>query len=163
MLRILLIVFALLCAGAMSQFPEFFQQYKQRLGGTLDEINRQVEALDVRAAENDMGRYDYIRRFQANEDPIIKGEGDAMVDMLSRQVRYQDALDRFRAAPWYMQAIEVAFHLEPDIAEQTLKDFVPAVPLSVSGGAHAFFGFFFGYLLPLCIRALFPRRVARAA
>jgi len=57
-----------------------------------------------------------------------------------------------------MQAIETAFHLEPDIAEQTLKDFVPAIPLSVSGGAHAFFGFFFGYLIPLCLRALFPRK-----
>ena len=163
MLRILLIVFSLACAGAMSQFPEFFQQYTQRLGGTLDELNRQVEALDVRAQENGLGRFDYVRRFQSNEDPIIQGEGDAMIDMLARQVRLQMILDRLRAAPWYMHAIETVFHLEPDIAEQTLKDFVPAIPLSVSGGAHAFFGFFFGYLLPLCIRSLFPRKVIQAA
>lgn len=163
MFRIVLIVFALLCAGAMSQFPEFYQQYKQRMGGALDELNRQVEALDARASERDLNRFDYIRRFELNEDPVIQGEGQAMVETLGRQKRFQESMDRLMAAPWYMQSIETLFHLEPDIAIETAKAFVPAIPLSVSGGAHAFLGFFFGYLLPLCARALFPRTVLRRA
>lgn len=163
MLRIILIVFALVCAGAMSQFPEFFQQYKQRMGGALDEVNRQVEALDARAAEINLDRFDYIRRFLNSTDSVIQGEGDAMVAVLVRQTRYAKILARFEAAPWYMQAAELVFHFETDIAENALKEFVPAVPLSLSGGAHALFGFLFGYLLPLCLRAFFPRRAPQMA
>ena len=60
-----------------------------------------------------------------------------------------------------MILIEIAFHLDPKIAENTALAYEPAVPLSISGGAHAFLGFFFGYLFPSGIRSLFPRTVVR--
>jgi hypothetical protein len=163
MLRAVHIVFALLCAAAMSQFPAFHQQYLQRLGGTLDELNRQIDGLDQRAAEQGMDRFDYIRRFQANEDSLVRGEGDAMLATVARRERVAEALKRLRDAPWYMMLVEVAFHLEPDVAANTAKDFVPAVPLSLAGGAHAFLGLLIGWLLPPTVRSFFPRRVLKSA
>ena len=109
MLRSLHLAFALLCAALGSQLPAFHDQYLQRVGGALDEVNQQIEA------------------------------------------RLQDV-------SWYMLAVEMVFHLEPDIALNTAKNFGPAVPLSISGLAHAFFGFFFGCLIPSAIRSLFPRK-----
>lgn len=163
MLKKLHLLFALLCAAAMSQFPEFHQQYTQRLGGALDELTLQLDDLDRRAEAAGMGRFDYVRHFQNNSDEVVRGEGDAMMNMLSRHSRLSKAYQRLEEAPWYMSFIETAFHLEPDLAENTMMSFVPAIPLSISGGAHAFFGFFFGYLIPAFLRSLFPRRVPKTA
>lgn len=162
-LKTLHLVFALACAAAMSQFPAYYDQYTQRLGGALDELSAQIAGLDARAAAAGLDRYDYIRRFEANDDAVVRGEGVAMIETLARHKRLRDAYARLRAAPWYATTVELAFHLEPDIARNAFRDFVPAVPLSVSGGAHAFLGFFFGYLIPAAIRSLFPRRVPREA
>ncbi len=175
MLKKLHIVFALLCAVAMSQFPEFHQQYTQRIGGALDELTLQVAALDERARNAGMDRYDYVRHFQNNSDNIVKGEGDAMLATLSRQQRLAIAYDRLTEAPWYMIVVETAFqmeggfddetafHLEPDVAANTAQVFVPAVPISFSGAVHTFAGFLIGYLLPAMLGSLVPRRRSRAA
>jgi hypothetical protein len=163
MLKKLHIVFALLCAVAMSQFPEFHQQYTQRIGGALDELTLQVAALDERARNAGMDRYDYVRHFQNNSDNIVKGEGNAMLATLSRQQRLAIAYDRLTEAPWYMIVVETAFHLEPDVAANTAQVFVPAVPISFSGAVHTFAGFLIGYLLPAMLGSLVPRRRSRAA
>lgn len=163
MLRAVHLIFALLCAIAMSQFPAFHQQYLQRVGGALDELNRQVGDMDQRAAAQNMDRFDYIRHFQSNDDGVIQAEGDAMLAMIARRERMTDALERLRNASWYTMLVEVAFHLEPDIATNTAKDFIPAVPLSLAGGAHAFLGFLIGWLLPPTVRSFFPRRATRGA
>ena len=86
MLRAIHILFALICAVLLSQAPSFYQQYLQRLGGALDELTVQVEALDARAMDAGMERYQYIRHFQGNDDAVIQGEGDAMVALVSRHV-----------------------------------------------------------------------------
>ena len=158
MLRSLHIAFALLCAALGSQLPAFHDQYLQRVGGALDELSQQIEALDARAQEAGLQRYDYIRRFYDNSDTVIQGEGTAMLATIARQKRLQEVETRLKDVSWYMLAVELVFHLEPDIALNTAKNFTPAIPLSISGFAHAFFGFFFGYLIPSAIRSLFPRK-----
>lgn len=162
-LKALHLIFALACAVAMSQFPAYYDQYTQRLGGALDEVSARIAGLDARAAAAGLDRYDYIRRFEANDDEVVRGEAVAMIDTLARHKRLRDAYSRLRAAPWYATTVELAFHLEPDIARNALRDFAPALPLSVSGGAHAFLGFFFGYLIPAGLRSLLPKRSVREA
>ncbi|MDW3206010.1 MAG: DUF2937 family protein [Alphaproteobacteria bacterium] len=163
MLKKLHILFALLFAVAMSQFPEFHQQYTQRVGGALDELTLQIAALDERAEKAGMDRYDYVRHFQSNPDDIVRGEGDAMLATLARRQRLEAAYQRLIDAPWYMIVLETAFHLEPDIATNTAKAFVPAVPISFSGAVHTFAGFMIGYLLPAALGSLLPWRRVREA
>jgi hypothetical protein len=157
--RWILVGFAVAVALVCSQFPAYRQDYLQRLGGALDEVTRQVQALDARAAAADLERYAYVRRLTGNPDPVVAREGEALVDLLARQQRLIRAQAELEAAPIYYQAIQVALHLEPDIAAAAFQDFEPAAPLSLSGGFHAFVGFFLGLLLPQGLRRLFPRRV----
>lgn len=159
MKRYFLFAFALLVALAASQVPEFRQQYLQRLGGALDEVTRQVAALDARAQAAEMERYAYLRRLLNNPDPIVVREGEALLDLVSRKQRLEAAIARIDAAPAYLHVVEIAFNLEPDVAAATLERFVPAAPLSLSGLFHAFVGFFVGLLAPMGVRRLFPRRV----
>lgn len=159
MARPVLIAFAVLLAALLSQFPAFRDAYMQRIGGALDEVTRQVSALDDRAAAAALDRYAYVRRLTGNPDPVVAREGEALVDLLSRQQRLTAAREAIRAAPVHLQAIEILFRLEPDIAQAALAEFQPAIPLSLSAAFHAFVGFLIGLFLPMGVRRLFPRRV----
>src|SRR3546814_16415972 len=91
--RLLLLACMLVGAVLLSQFPEFFQQYMQRLGGRLDEIDLQVAQLDERAAAAGLDRYDYTRKFIGNGDPVIRREGRHLVGLGGRQVVLSRAYD----------------------------------------------------------------------
>ncbi len=158
MLRGLLVIFAVLCACAMSQFPEFHQQYMQRVGGAYDELSRQVAGLDERAAAAEMNRYPYIRRLIDNNDEVVRREGEALLAMVGRHKRLENLLKDMETTPGYLLAVKTVGYLEADIAQEALKAYKPALPLTVSGAGHAFGGFLFGYLLPLLLRLLVPRR-----
>ena len=68
MRRWIFIGFGLICAAALTQVPTFHQQYLQRLGGHVDELARQVAALDERAEKVGTDRYGYIRDFVGNQN-----------------------------------------------------------------------------------------------
>ncbi len=59
------LAFGLLGGLVASQAPEFAQQYRQRLGGAIDELNRVVDALrrDARATgQSRTARSDQLRQ-----------------------------------------------------------------------------------------------------
>ncbi|RED51300.1 DUF2937 family protein [Aestuariispira insulae] len=147
-----------LFAIALSQFPEFQQQYKQRLGGTLDELNRQVAALDIRASDAGMERYDYIRHFLDNSDMVIQSEGQNLSNMLGRRVSVQKAIDEMDNARAHELLFTMLLRLDTATAQATLENYRPAIPVTVSGFVHALFGFVVGYLLIGYVSLLVPRR-----
>lgn len=158
MARYILIAFAILCAAVASQAPHYQQQYLQRLGGALDEIDRQIAALDARADAAGMERYPYIRRLMRNDDEIVRAEAEALVDMLGRRKRLATAKAAIESAPVYGQALQLVWRLDGEIARRAAAAFEPGLPLSLSGAFHAFVGFFLGLFAPLGLRTLLPRR-----
>lgn len=162
LLRILTLVMGILGAAALSQAPEFAQQYLQRLAGTADILTEQVAALDARASARNMNRYDYIRRFLANGDPAIRAEGMALSDLLARERDTRAALAALRDAPPLLMAWTAFGHLDPVIAWRTLDDFKPALPLTAAGALHAAAGFLgLASLFRLLVFLLRPRRRLR--
>ena len=151
----------LVCGALLSQFPEFHQQYIQRMGGTLDELDNQVEALGGRASDADMELYQYVRRFLDNEDELIQAEGQHMLDMLSRRKRLENALEEIKNAPGYLVAVTVLIHLDRDLAQATLAEYKPALPLTVNGAFYTLAGFLIGYIGMGLLSTLLPRRELR--
>ena len=56
MRRTVAIVGGAALAVVLSQFPEYAQQYTQRLGGAVDELRRQTQSFDQDAAEGGLTR-----------------------------------------------------------------------------------------------------------
>lgn len=160
--RLLLIVCMSAGAILLSQFPEFFQQYLQRLGGRLDEINLQVAQLDERAAAAGLDRYDYIRKFIGNGDPVIRREGRHLVDLVGRQVVLSQAYDALENAPPPMWAVRFAQHYDQNTAAAAMRIYRPAVSLSVEGAVYAAVGLLLGALVFVVLSTLVPRRRARS-
>src|ERR687893_2800362 len=79
---------------AASQGPEFAQQYRQRLGGGIDELRRVVQRFEADAGANGHSREGAIDRLKTNPDNLVSRQGDAMrgnVERLERLERHRQA------------------------------------------------------------------------
>ncbi|MEF2547859.1 DUF2937 family protein [Aurantimonas sp. E1-2-R+4] len=79
-------VFAALLTGTVfSQSVEFTQQYLQRLGGAVDEIEMVVARFDAGAARAGVSRDAALKRLRGNSDPLAARQGeDAAATILYR-------------------------------------------------------------------------------
>lgn len=68
-LRRIALGFALFCGLIASQLPEFAQQYRQRLGGAIDELTAIVDQFAAEAASQGMDASKAIAQLEANTIP----------------------------------------------------------------------------------------------
>jgi hypothetical protein len=88
----------LLFALIGTQGPEFSQQYRQRLGGALDELKRVVAAFNADAAKQSITPVEAIARLEGNPDPLAQARGAAIETDIVRRDKLQSALDAMQNA-----------------------------------------------------------------
>jgi Protein of unknown function (DUF2937) len=133
-----------LCAALASQAPEFAQQYSQRLGGAVEELRAVVSHFDQDAVKNGLDRANGLNRLAQSADPFIVARSQSMRTTIER---FQ-SLDRQQIA---MNAPDVLTRVgamvkdyDGKIARDAVKDFKPALPLTLEGLFFASIGFFGG-------------------
>ncbi|WP_147125597.1 DUF2937 family protein [Shimia ponticola] len=143
MLRILAMVSGLVGAAGLSQFPEFSQQYLQRLAGKVDQLGEQVSSVEASALALDMTREEYLADLalsRSGAQASEKAEGEiALFDRLS------PALERLRESNAYERLIRAHQAIDLDLAGRTLEDYKPALPLTAEGAVFSAVGFFAGW------------------
>jgi hypothetical protein len=131
----------------LSQFPEYAQQYTQRLGGAVDELRIITAEFDSAATAAGLSRDQAIERYTATQDSFVAGRGQSMAYTFRRyellrttlaEIEGQNAWERFQSLPRYF---------DTDIGGRTLDNYKPAVPVTIEGFAYAGAGFLIGYLL----------------
>src|ERR687890_2919649 len=78
-----------------SQGPEVAQQYRQRLGGAIDELRRVAQRFEADAGANGHSRDTAVDRLRTNPDNLVSRQGDAMranIERLDRLERQRQAL-----------------------------------------------------------------------
>jgi hypothetical protein len=134
-------------AVTLSQFPEYAQQYTQRLGGAVDELRVITEDFDRAAVAGGLDRPAALERYNASNDQFLAGRGTSMTATFQRydnlsatlaRIEDADAIERFQALPAY---------LDSDIGQRTLENYRPAVPVTMEGILYAGGGFMLGYLV----------------
>ena len=161
-MRILAMAGGIAGAVACSQFPEFSQQYVQRLSGAADELRAVTIAFDTAAKVGGLTREDALAELQGT------GFGDRFsADMRTRIYRYErlnaDYQALASAAPLQRLARVWRFR-DPDLVQRTWGDFQPAVPVTSEGLIFAGLGYAGGWLLvTLVLGALVGRRRLRRA
>ena len=158
--RIALFV-ALLSGLFTSQMPEFAQQYRQRLGGAIDEIRRMIGDFDADVARVGLSRDQGIERLKANGDPLVRGRGEHIESDIVRADRFEKQLQAYAEAGPFRRLGLFASEFEPDIARRALAQFEPAVPVTSEGLVSAIGGFFAGWFLFRLVSAPLQRRKRR--
>ena len=121
-----------LIAGLLgSQGPEFAQQYRQRIGGALDELRLIVTQFDDETAKENLTRSEGLRRLQTNSDALARQRGEDMTAIIARADRLQEQLSAMSSAGPLLRLYVMAKDFDPQIAWRTLDNFEPATPLTL--------------------------------
>ncbi len=134
-------------ALVLSQFPEYAQQYTQRLGGAVDELRVITEDFDRAALAGGLDRTAALQRYNASNDDFLAGRGMSMTATFQRyevlsttlaRIENAGAVERFQSLPAF---------LDSDIGGRTLESYRPAIPVTMEGILYAGGGFILGYLV----------------
>jgi Protein of unknown function (DUF2937) len=154
--RRLALAIGLLCGLIGTQGPEFSQQYRQRLGGALDELKRIVAAFDAEAASQSLTPAEGVARLKDNSDPLARERGGAVEDDIAREARLERAIAEMHGAGPLRRLVLMAADFDAPTARQTLQDFEPAVPVTsealIVGAITAFVGWVATHLFAWPIR-----------
>ncbi len=88
--RRLALAIAVLAGLIGSQGPEFAQQYRQRLGGALEELNRIVSEFDAEVRGQGLTRAEGLKRLEDNGDPLAREPGQDMTEAIERASRLNE-------------------------------------------------------------------------
>ena len=150
------------------QGPEFAQQYRQRLAGAIDELQRVVADFDAEAAQHSLSPEQAVARLQGNADPLARERGDAAAADQARLARLrQDFADMSDGAPVSRLRTFVT-DFDAETASRTLADYEPAAPTTyeafIVGGVAGALGWALTHLTAWPIRRSFKRgKAAREA
>ena len=129
-----LLVCAVVAGGLV---PGFIAQYRQRLGGRLDQALLDLSPwrqIADRYFHGDLGSL--IQYHLASKDPTFHAEG-AAIRSLAQSVQHLQSEVAALHGSLLQQAVYLALHMDPGIARATLSDWVPTFGLSLEGLAFA--------------------------
>lgn len=160
MRRIASLISGLALALVLSQGPEFAQQYRQRLGGAIDELRLITMTFDAAASRAGLTRQAALARYEATPDAFVSGQGADMRANFTRLDRLQASLAAFERAGPFESLELLGDNYDPAIGRRVLHSFRPAVPATPEGLALAGAGLGIGYGLAAAFLA-FGARLAR--
>ncbi|NVO23418.1 DUF2937 family protein [Donghicola mangrovi] len=152
-LRVVVVSVSLLTGAGLSQFPEFSQQYLQRLGGAVDALEQVVSDFDHSAAAVGLSRHKALD--EMNGSPFLQRR---QADLRRTILRYEELLNAYtalRSGGPFTRFYEIEHLQDPQILQGTWDDFQPALPLTFEGLFFALFGFGAGYGVMKTVAKLF--------
>jgi hypothetical protein len=164
-IRRIALFFAMVSGLLTTQMPEYWQQYRQRLEGAIDELSAIVAKFDSDSAAQGMSEAGGIAHLEESEDPLTRTRGEAMAHIVARLDRLKRADSAFNEKNIPEKWWTLATTFDPSIASRAYQTYQPAVPTNAEGFIAGVIGFFVGgglvHLLGLPIRyrhKIFKRR-----
>jgi Protein of unknown function (DUF2937) len=144
----LLLVCAVVAGGLV---PGFIAQYRQRLGGRLDQARLDLEPWQKLADQFHQGDIQKLIQYHlVSGDAKFHAEGAVIRSLLETVHHLQSAVDALHGS-LFRQAAYLALHADPGLARATFDDWVPTFAFSVEG---IVFALAFGAVLWLLFQAV---------
>ena len=138
---------AVLGAAVLAQFPEFYQQYLQRLGGRLDQARIDMERLLSDAAILGRTLEAYLEELLESGTQAARQAARRELERVENADQLQSAYETLSQAGPLERPLALARHLDPDLAAEVLAVFTPALPVSPEGFVYAGCGMVLALLL----------------
>jgi len=148
-------------AAAASQAPAYAQQYVQRLGGAVAELERSVAEYEALAARQGQTLEAWIGSMQGNA-PVAEMK-TAIAGQVARLAQLKADLAALSSGDWSPQALlpHLARFGDLGIQEGTWESFQPGMQFTAAGLMWIGLGAATGLLLAAALRALGGRIFAR--
>lgn len=126
----LLLICAVVAGGLV---PGFIAQYRQRLGGRLDQARLDLEPWQKLADQYHHGDLQQLIQYHLDStDATFHAEGAVLQSLLLSVQRLQSAVDALHGS-LLQQIAYLARHTDPGLARATFADWVPTFALSTEG------------------------------
>ena len=158
--RTLAFVVALAFGFVLSQGPEFAQQYRQRLGGTVDELRRIVEQFDADSLRSGYGRAAALTVMGRDSEQLVRDQAGRMIETIARYERLSQQEEAFRNDGPFRRLVSFVRNFDPPLVKRTFASYEPAMPVTAEGLLLTAGGFLAGYVLVLA--AAWPVRRRRS-
>ena len=113
--------------------PGFIAQYRQRLGGRLDQARLDLQAWQRIADQFYHGDLQKLIDYHlSSTDPTFHAEGDVIRALIAAVHQLQSALDALQGS-LLQQFAYLALHTDAALARATFSDWVPTFALSAEG------------------------------
>jgi hypothetical protein len=147
-------IIAGLGAILLAQFPQYFGQYLQRLGGHLNELRHQVAEYEEAAAALGLTLNEYIDEHLQAGSEIFVSTGQIIVDLVERLAQMETAFAALTGASLPTRWLVFISQADWSIAAETWRHFTPGVPTTVEGLIYAGAGLLLGWGLYTLFKAL---------
>lgn len=149
----------MLCSALLSsQAPEFAQQYRQRLGGAIDELRSIVNNFDKDANNQGLSRDQALNQLATAQQAFFQSRAISMTqtfDRYSELIRQQDSFNLLNPA---LKPIALFATVDKPILNGTWQDYQPALPLTVFGALWTIIGAIFGWVAILLVMLPFSSK-----
>jgi hypothetical protein len=157
--KMLAMAMALIGGLLFSQAPEFAQQYRQRIGGALDELRAIITQFDNEASRNGLDRQTALGLYTTSAEQFLRAQGDAMRYSFTRYQTLEQQSRDLDQAPPMAKPFVILRNPDPDLTTNAWRDFAPGIPVTMAGLVWAGVGLILGWLAA----ALFGAASLRAA
>ena len=143
----LLVAISVVFAALFGQAPEFAQQYAQRLGGAIDELDRIVRHFDEDSRRSGYDPPGALALMGRNQEQLIRDQATRMFDTIDRLAKLPAQQAAMNQPGSFTRVAAFASGYDQDIASRTWRDFQFALPFSVDAILFMGAGFVFSLLL----------------
>jgi hypothetical protein len=113
--------------------PGFIAQYRQRVGGRLDQVLADIAPFQQIADRYHGGSLDALIQYHlASKDPTFHAEGAALQAMVDAEKALRHAYESLQGGIWHQLAWLVPNH-DPEIVRAAWSDYIPSVTLDFQG------------------------------
>ncbi|SMF00327.1 Protein of unknown function [Tistlia consotensis] len=134
-------------AALLSQFPAFFAQYQQQLAGRLAQARADLSQVTEEAARLGLSPDEYLAKAEADGGEFTRVLVEGARATLHALDKLQAAYEAFSIATPLGRPVAFVQHFDPTIADSTMANFQPAVPLTIEGLIYAGTGLLLGVAL----------------
>lgn len=143
--RIFALISALVAGTLVSQSPEFTQQYSQRLGGAIDELQKVIDDFEVDARNNGLTLQEAFEQYSSSTEQFLRDRGESMGRVFDRLDRLTNQAVSLENTNSLLKPLQILRSPDQDIVQNAWEDFKPAIPVTLEGLLYAGVGFFAGW------------------
>lgn len=133
--------------AVFSQAPEFAQQYRQRIGGAVDELKTVVMDFDKDAGNSQLSREQALDQMTSSAERLTHDRGDSMTRTVGRFERLNEQQKWLENSHPLTRPLLVLKNLDRPLFENAWHAYEPAVPLTSSGFMYGGLGALLAMLL----------------
>ncbi len=131
---------AIVGAITLAQFPQFYSQYLQRLGGHLDEARRIVAEYSETATSFNLSLQEYVRIHLSASNPVLQSTGSIIDNSLARLADLENSFHALAEGTLFNRWWLFIRNLDPAIFRQTCSQYTPGLPLTMESLIYALAG-----------------------